>query len=320
MDINLVFEGGGVLGIYYVGAYKALVEYGYKIKRCAGTSAGSIISSLIMAGYSPKELEDIVNDTDFKPLAKKTKLCCIPLIGKPLSIIVNKGMYDCGSIESWVGGLLKKKGVTKFGDVMRNGESDLKIIAADITRSKMLVLPDDLSDYGIDPAGFSIARAASMSSSIPYFFTPVIIKAGDKANYIVDGGLLSGFPIWIFDEEGDPNPTLGIKIKNLESKTSHGKNDIISYTEDIINAPINEDETNFVRNKDLVRTMVIDYDGRVSATDFYNVNKSKKIMMQSGYESAVRFLESYDPEGARKPGNRLDRKSKRGGFTHGPSL
>jgi NTE family protein len=192
MDINLVFEGGGVLGIYYVGAYKALIEYGYKIKRCAGTSAGSIISSLIMTGYSPKELEDIVNDTDFKPLAKKTKLCRIPLIGKPLSIVVNKGMYDCGSIESWVGSLLKKKGVTKFGDVTRGGKSDLKIIAADITRSKMLVLPDDLSDYGLDPAEFGIARAASMSSSIPYFFTPVIIKTGDKANYIVDGGLLSG--------------------------------------------------------------------------------------------------------------------------------
>jgi NTE family protein len=272
-----------------------------------------------MAGYSPRELEDIVNETDFGPLTKKTKLCGIPLIGRPLSIIVNKGMYDSGMIESWVGGLLEKKGVTKFGDVMRDGKSDLKIIAADITRSKMLVLPEDLADYGIDPAGFSIARAASMSSSIPYFFTPVIIKTGDKVNYIVDGGLLSGFPVWIFDEENGGVQTLGVMIKNQQSSTSRGKTDIISYTEDIINAPINEDETNFVRNKDLVRTMVIDYDGRVSATDFAKVNNSKKIMMQSGYESAVRFLEVYGSKGTRGRANKFDRDPKRGGFTHSPS-
>jgi NTE family protein len=135
----------------------------------------------------------------------------------------------------------------------------------------------------------------------------------------VDGGLLSGFPIWIFDEENDSVQTLGVMIKNQQSNTSRGKTDIISYTEDIINAPINEDETNFVRNKDLVRTMVIDYDGRVSATDFDKVNKSKKIMMQSGYESAVRFLESYGSKGASAPGNNFDRDPKRGEFTHSPA-
>lgn len=319
MDVNLVFEGGGVLGIYYVGAYKALLEYGYRIRKCAGTSAGSITSSLIKAGYSPQELEDIVNNTDFGPLAKKTKLSKIPLIGKPLSVIVNKGVYDCGAIENWIGMLLQKKGVATFADVMQNGKSDLKIIAADITRSKMLVLPDDLAEYGIDPAGFSIARAASMSSSIPYFFTPVLIKTGDGVNYIVDGGLLSGFPIWIFDEDGYGVPTLGVMIKNQQSNTSRGKTDILSYTQDIINAPINEDESNFVREKDLVRTIVLDYGGEVNGTDFGKVNKSKKAMMRSGYESTARFLENSGSKGAYRPMNRQERTSKRGGFTHSPS-
>lgn len=296
MDVNLVFEGGGVLGIYYAGAYKALKEYGYTVKRCAGTSAGAIVSSLIMAGYSPDELENIIDETDFKPLVKKTKMCSMPLIGKPLSIIYNKGVYDSRIIEDWVGGLLEKKGVSTFGDVMRDGRSDLKIIAADITRSKMLVLPDDLAEYGIAPESFSIARAASMSSSIPYFFTPVMLKDGERVNYIVNGGLLSGFPIWIFDEEGDPNITLGIKIKNPETNTSRGKRDILSYTKDMISAPINEDESNFIRNKDLVRTIIIDYEGQISSTDFANINASKKAMVRSGYDSAARFLESFKLE------------------------
>lgn len=293
MKVNLVFEGGGVLGIYYVGAYKALSEYGYSVDKCAGTSAGSVISAAIMAGYSPEELEDIIYATDFNTFNKKTKLCKIPLIGKALSIIYNKGIYNSEIIETWINGLLEQKGVSKFGDVMCDGKSDLKIIAADITQSKMLVLPDDLKEYDISPDEFSIARAVAMSCAIPYYFTPVKLKKQGRINYIVDGGLLSCFPIWIFDgEEHSTQTTFGIKIRDLASYTSQGKDDIISYTKDIINAPINEDESNFIRNKDLVRTIIIDYNGQVISTDFDKVNESKKDLMLSGYESTVRFLEN----------------------------
>jgi NTE family protein len=292
MNVNLVFEGGGILGLYYIGAYKALKEYGYSIKRCAGTSAGSVISAAITAGYSATELENIIYETDFSIFSKKTKLSKIPLAGKPLSIAINKGLYDYRAIELWINDLLMQKRKVSFKDVMENGKSNLKIIAADITRSKMLILPDDLIEYGLNPAEYSIGRAVAMSCAIPYFFTPVKLNALGKANYIVDGGLLSNFPIWIFDNEGPlTSPTIGIKIKNLASNTSRGKRGIISYTQDIINAPINQDESNFVRNKDLVRTIVIDYDGKIKATDFNKVNKYKMELISKGYESSRRFLD-----------------------------
>src|SRR5690606_8573211 len=65
---------------------------------------------------------------------------------------------------------------------------------------------------GFDPDGFEIARAVRMSTSIPYFFDPVVIRKppkkvrpGDSFRsqfiYIVDGGILSNFPLWIFDKE-----------------------------------------------------------------------------------------------------------------------
>jgi NTE family protein len=51
-----------------------------------------------------------------------------------------------------------------------------------VTNQSLLLLPDDLSLYRetakgptIDPGVFSIARAARMSMSIPYFFEPVIL-------------------------------------------------------------------------------------------------------------------------------------------------
>lgn len=295
MNVNLVFEGGGVLGIYYVGAYKALTEYGYTIKKCAGTSAGSLISAAITAGYSASEMEAIICDTDFNIFNKKTRMSRIPLIGRPLSIIYNKGMYSSEIIEEWVKELLERKGVKTFGDLMNNGESRLKTIVADITRGKMLILPDDLDEYGINPSKFSVAKAVAMSCAIPYYFIPVKLKQKDEECFIVDGGLLSSFPIWIFDND-DPvmQLSLGVKIKDPVSNSSLGKDDIISYTEDIINAPLNEDESNFIRNRDLVRTIVIDYGEEVRPTDFAKVNKCIKDMILKGYESTARFLDKFD--------------------------
>ena len=51
---NLVFEGGGVKGIAYIGAMQVLQEKGVlkNIKRVGGTSAGAINATLFALGYS----------------------------------------------------------------------------------------------------------------------------------------------------------------------------------------------------------------------------------------------------------------------------
>ena len=291
MDLDLIFEGGGVLGICYVGAYQALTEEGYHVQRCAGTSVGSIMAALIVAGDAPGELFKILRNTDFRMFMEDTSLGRFGKLGKALSVITDKGMYDSEVIEGWMESLLRKKGVAKFGQVMANGGSRLKVVAADITRRKMLILPDDLSDYGIDPMNFSIARAIRMSCAIPVFYTPVTIKTNHIKNFIVDGGLLSNFPIWIFDmEEKYIRPTFGIKIKDQESYTSRGKTGIISYLKDLIYAPLNEDEENFIRNRDLLRTIVIDCDIKINFTDFDKVNRFIKDLYDSGYKYTIRYI------------------------------
>lgn len=64
---NLVFEGGGVKGIAYVGAMKVLEKEGIlkNIKRVGGTSAGSINAVLLAAGFSNQEILKIMNELDF---------------------------------------------------------------------------------------------------------------------------------------------------------------------------------------------------------------------------------------------------------------
>jgi NTE family protein len=65
---NLVFEGGGVKGVAYVGALKELEKRDIlaNIERIGGTSAGAINAVLLAAGYTPTETTKILFGLDFR--------------------------------------------------------------------------------------------------------------------------------------------------------------------------------------------------------------------------------------------------------------
>ncbi len=67
---NLIFEGGGVKGIAYVGAIKLLEEKGIisNIVRVGGTSAGAINALLVGLGYTSAQTLNIMNKLNFKEL------------------------------------------------------------------------------------------------------------------------------------------------------------------------------------------------------------------------------------------------------------
>lgn len=285
-----MLEGGGVLGIAFVGAIKALEESGYEINRVAGTSAGSIVAAFIHAGYHADELIDIMKETDFSSFRVKTKLSKIPLFGFILSLFKNKGIYSNRHLKIWLDSYLKMKDAVTFDNL-----DLLKIIASDITNRSLFILPDDLKNYGIDYQTFHISDAVLMSSSIPYFFVPYYLKYQNKRDFIVDGGLLSNFPVWIFDVDDGPKlPTIGIKVKDSLSLTSQNKTSILSYTKDIINSVINKEELSYVRNKDLIRTIIIDHDQSIKSTDFGLTRLQMDYLFECGYQSAIRFLDRFD--------------------------
>lgn len=82
----------------------------------------------------------------------------------------------------------------------------LHIIATDISLGKMLILPEDIAEYGINLDELEVSLAIRMSISIPYFFQPVNLNntITNKKSFIVDGGVLSNYPVWIFDVNGIP--------------------------------------------------------------------------------------------------------------------
>lgn len=211
MEIDGVFSGGGIKGFAIIGAYEVLESKGYVFNRLAGTSAGAIMAAFVAAGYTSKEIMEIMKETEIKDfLDFRRTLLPFPL-AKWLLVYWRMGLYRGHALEEWIGKKLAMKGIYTFSDLPKD---KLRVIASDLSSGSLLVLPDDLDTYGIPKENFPVARAIRMSSGLPFFFEPVKLRSLSGTNIIVDGGLLSNFPIWLFENEKQQRtrPIIGIKL------------------------------------------------------------------------------------------------------------
>jgi len=290
-----VFEGGGVRGIAHVGAVQAIEKNGYEWNRLAGTSSGAIVAALLASGYSGSDLLDVMESLDYKKFMKKNWLSYIPLIGNGVNFALHGGFYRNRFEEEWLNDLLSKKNVHSFSDLE---EGKLKIIVSDITNGRMAILPDDLEEYG-ESYDFSIAKAVTMSSTIPFYFQPIKWKTKKyKApTYMVDGGILSNFPIWIFDTPFMPNwPTFGFHFSREETSASPPERmGTIGIYTSIYKTMLQAHDLRHLDEEANARTVKIPT-GTITSTDF-NLSESKQQWLyHSGYEAAENFLKTWNFE------------------------
>ncbi|WP_110111293.1 patatin-like phospholipase family protein [Bacillus sp. CGMCC 1.16541] len=289
MYIDGVFSGGGIKGFALIGALQAIEERGLVFRRLAGTSAGAIISSFITAGYTSNDIVDMMNEMDLKMfLDTRTKFLPSALT-KWLFLYWKLGLYRGERLEKWVKEKLEARGVRTFGDLPPHS---LRIVASDLTNGRMVVIPDDLLRYGISPETFSVAKAVRMSCSIPYFFEPVKLKSKDKTNLIVDGGVLSNFPIWLFDDDKRPKvrPVLGVKLssKDEEREINHIKNAIELFGA-LFDTMKDAHDARYISRRHERNIIFIPTD-HVLATEFTLTDERKKELLELGKNRGREFL------------------------------
>ncbi|HEV3048490.1 MAG TPA: patatin-like phospholipase family protein [Solirubrobacteraceae bacterium] len=213
--VDLVFEGGGVKGIGLAGAFGELWERGYRPQCAAGTSAGAITAALVAAGYSGPQIQEIVlREMKFERFEDPSFWDHFGVAGDMVEFLKARGMHSGDYFLDWMREKLKEAGKVKFGDLRDEQATNerrrytLQVIASDLSARSMLVLPRDAAQLGIDdPDELEIAEAVRMSMSIPVFFKPVLRKDGQgRTHTIVDGGLLSNYPIWLFDSPPGSRP------------------------------------------------------------------------------------------------------------------
>ena len=104
---NLVFEGGGVKGIAYVGAMEVLEEKGIlgDVRRVGGTSAGAINAVLLAAGYSNDEQREILGTLDFNRFMDDS----FGVIRDTNRLLNEYGWHKGDFFRNWIGDLIRGK-------------------------------------------------------------------------------------------------------------------------------------------------------------------------------------------------------------------
>ena len=104
---NLIFEGGGVKGIAYVGAMSVLEQKGITgtIKRAGGTSAGAINALLFALNYTNDEVKDILWSLNFNNFEDGTW----GYIPDTIRLIRKFGWYKGDFFRKWIAGLIARK-------------------------------------------------------------------------------------------------------------------------------------------------------------------------------------------------------------------
>ncbi len=286
---NLVFEGGGVKGIAYVGALEVLEQQNILpgIKAVAGTSAGSIISALLALGYTPGDIHNIMNDLDFKNFEDGWD---------PLRIPFTYGLYKGAFFLNWMQQQIEQApGKTlsvaaTFADLQAAGGLDLHVFATDLNNKNVKEF-----SFATTPT-VPVAEAVRASMSIPLFFKAWQFSNNNPDNHIyVDGGVAFNYPITTFDTPQNPdNPqTLGFYLTNLSGTPAPNNlafDELLTYVKVLFDTLLSTQDIDFEREPSLKNRSVIINDLGISATDFKLTQAQKDALVEEGAKAAKKFL------------------------------
>jgi NTE family protein len=307
MEADGVFSGGGIKGLAFAGALQAAAEAGYtEWVDLAGTSAGAITAMALAVGYDASGLRELFS-FDFSKIDDR---------GGPfgIGVVVNyfhHGITRGKALTSWIESLLENAPVKKdgrapavFGDL----GGRLRVVGADIVHSRMVVFPDDVGNYLDDdgkpfvPDEFPIATAVRISAGYPGFFPPITLRnaATGKDGALVDGGVTSGFPVFLFDQPEPERPTWAFRLydgmppeKPPYHPIDRGPLWPIDMISDVIDTAINALDD--FELKTFGNRVVAIPTGAISALDFKLTEAQKKELYDLGYAAGTEFFKAPDP-------------------------
>jgi len=277
--VALVLSGGASKGGAHIGVIRALEENHIPIHCIAGTSIGAVIGALYAAGYTPDEMEQLMDSPEFQRWASGTRdesfswyfrepaptASWITLdinFKKKLTAQLPTNLVSPYQIDFEIMRLLAPVNAIAKG----NFDSlmiPFRCVVADIDSSSAVIIRN--GDLGM---------AVRASMSIPFVFNPVPI---DK-KLMFDGGMYDNFPVDVAMKEFRPDVIIGSRVAERYTKPDQddalsqllvmlmGKqNDTIPFANSVLITP------------DLPRVGLLDF----TSTD---------VLADSGYQSTIRSI------------------------------
>jgi NTE family protein len=326
---NLVFEGGGVKGIAYLGALEVLddKEILPAIGRIGGTSAGAINAILLGLGFSRKETKDILWSLDFNEFMDDSW----GVVRDTERLIERFGWYKGDYFRNWIGKLIREKtgnSESTFADIEslkeKRGFKSLYFMGTNLSTAFSEIFSAEHTPR------MCVADAVRISMSIPLFFAA---KRSARGDVYVDGGVLDNYPIKLFDRRkyldsgnySEPDyyqrinsqlqdmarpissyvynkETLGFRLDTKEeisvfrdhAEPPHEKvANFFDYTWALVHTTLEAQQSSHLHSDDWARTVYIDTLG-VSTTDFDLSDSRKKALIKSGKDGTTKYFEWFD--------------------------
>lgn len=317
---NLVFEGGGVKGIAYVGTMRVLESKGIlkNISHVGGTSAGAINAAMFAAGYNNNEILKVLKKLDFKDDSWGA-------IKDLRRLSSEYGWYRGDYFRDWLGDLLKQKtgsADVTFKSLFESTNRKLYIYASNISTSF-----GEVYSYEHTPR-MRVVDAVRRSMSIPLFFRAI---RDDRNDVFVDGGVINNYPVKLFDRAkyikiekhkrateyydkensklkaaGLQNSqyfynkeTLGFRLDSAkeigvfrDGQTPQSVNiqNFLDYSMQLIKTVMAIQDSQHLHSDDWQRTVYIDTKG-ISTFDFDLSDAKKDELVRSGKEGAEKYFE-----------------------------
>jgi NTE family protein len=338
---NLIFEGGGVKGIAYVGAMQILNQRGIlkNIRRVGGTSAGAINALLFALGFDIPSQRTILEDTDFKEFMDDS----FGIIKDIRRLAKLFGYYKGDFFTGWIADLIEEKLGDKkatFKDLRTAKNPDLYMLGTNLSTGYSEVFSAERNP------DMPLAEAVRISMSIPLFFAAK--RYGPRDDVYVDGGVMLNYPVKLFDREHYidlkkesaaarstdyynkenarfllENPgrsryvyncqTLGMRLDTSEEIALFRYNEPVKgkeikkftdYARCLLSAIMQVQENQHLHGDDWQRTIYINTLD-VKTTDFDLSDDKKEALLQEGINGAENYFRWFeDPQ--EKPVNKIE--------------
>jgi NTE family protein len=219
---NIVFSGGALKGLCYVGIIQYLEEIAIinKIHNVLGVSIGSVFAMMLCLKMTSRQMGNIISllsNDDLKDIKSENIFTFFQNYGIDSGIKIEKFAKACVKVK------LGDEEAT-FNNLHNwNPDKTLIVMASEVTTGER-----EYFSYQHTP-NFPIWKAIRASCSLPMYFHPV--KHEDKI--YIDGGVICNYPIDYF--KNDIESSIGVVFKDINLSKKHDVSNFQSYFERIFN-------------------------------------------------------------------------------------
>ncbi|MCX8522639.1 patatin-like phospholipase family protein [Chryseobacterium formosus] len=278
--IGLSLAGGGAKGFSHVGVLKVLDSLGVKVDYISGTSMGAIVGGLYASGYSGKEIEKIVMDTDFYSLIRDPK-------SRKESSFFNK------SVDKYLFSIPLKNGKITLPSSISSGQKNVYLLkelfknVSNVNDFSKLPIPFLCVATNLESGNMEIFEKGDLvqsimaSSAFPSLMDPV--KIGDSI--YIDGAMTVNYPSKPLKEKGI-DIVIGVDL-NQDLSKREDLNNIISILNQVIDFGIQKDTRRQYKYTDInIKPNLIG----MTATSY----DDKKKILDSGYVEGLKYSAVLD--------------------------